>query len=187
MGLEIERDEESSLILDDRYFPILITRWAGKPTLALADAYFRWHDTMVERAEFYETKVVHMTDANAAEQPDAPVRKFIADSSASRAKAAHVALNSYVTLESKLVRGVLTVIGWAMSDTKFNPIMTPNIEVALERALADLDAAKIERPRGLEPNDYTRSLGLAAAPPAPQTIAGAHQAQINAEASRGGS
>jgi hypothetical protein len=161
MALETERDGDSSLTLDDRYFPILITRWAGKPTLALAQAYFRWHDTMLDRAEFYETKVVHVTDANAAKQPEAPVRKFIADSSAARGHVATLALASYVTLKSKLVRGVLTVIGWVMGESSAKPIMTASIEQALERALTDLDAANIERPRGLEPNAYERSVAVA--------------------------
>jgi hypothetical protein len=161
MALDIERDVDSALTLDSRYFPVLITRWSGKPTPTLAEAYFRWHDAMLYRAEFEETRVVHVTDANEAKQPDAPVRKFIADSSAARAGVAHVALNSYVILESKLIRGVLTVIGWVMGDAKSNQIMTPNLEQALDQALTDLDKAKIDRPRGLEPTAYERSIAVA--------------------------
>ena len=163
MALEIEHDGDSSLTLDDRFFPILITRWSGKPTLALAETYFRWHDLMLDRAAFEETKVVHVTDANGAKQPEASVRKFLADSAAARSNVADLALRSYVTLESKLVRGVLTVIGWVMGEAKSKPVMTASLEEALTQALGDLDASKIARPRGLDPQAYQRGLGLSVA------------------------
>lgn len=164
MALEVERDADSSLILDSRYFPILITRWIGKPTRPLAEHYFRWHDAMLERADFEETRVVHVTDATRAKQPDPPVRKYVGEASNERIRHNEVAINSYIALESAMVRGVLTVIGWVMGDNRSKMTTTPSLKSALELALVDLDRNKIARPRGLDASRYDQqSMSLAAA------------------------
>ena len=163
MVLEVEHDADSSLILDARYFPILITRWIGKPTRPLAEHYFRWHDAMLERADFEETKVVHVTDATRAKQPDPPVRKYVGEASNERIRHNQTAINAYIALESAMVRGVLTVIGWVMGDNRSKMTTTPSLAAALELALIDLDRNKIARPRGLDASRYEQSNVMSAA------------------------
>lgn len=147
---------------DDRYAPIYITTWVGTTTLEGA----RWgtEKQAAVAAELVRRgrRMITISDATRVERPPPEVRKYFADSTNANTSAhGAVSISSYVVLTNPLVRGVMTAVGW-MSEAARRVTTVATMRDALERALADLDAARLPRPVGLDPAGYEPpSAGLA--------------------------
>ena len=157
MRAERTRDGDSSLALDDRHYPVLISKWFGQPTTVLATSYFDWLGLMIDRAVFYETRVVHVIDASNASLPEAPVRTLLARSAAEmhqRFADSDAFLGAIITPDNNVVRGVLTVIRWSLTNVSLPLTMADSLDEALEQATSQLQQAGIELPANLDPKHY---------------------------------
>lgn len=152
----IVADGGASVVIDPRAWPIVIATWFGEPTEMLVDRYFAAHDGLLDRARRSRERIVLVTDAFATERPSAKARKRITDLTAAQpADVATITVASYVVIENPMIRGVVTALSWV------NPKMAESqnvatITIALDRALASLDAAGIPRPASFTSSGYRR-------------------------------
>ncbi len=152
----LDGSEGDAIALDDTFFPILVTTWVGPASVSSVDTYFVWLDAMLKRAMQEKTPLVNITDAGLAKNPNAEVRRIIAE----RTKAWGASgadthpVTSYVVIESAIIRGTLTVIGWLHGNMKSVNVAT--CAEALERGIQDLRAAGKPAPTGLIPARWKR-------------------------------
>ena len=144
----------ASVIIDDRYLPVLISVWIGQADMENA----RWYNAenrrvmqeLVDRGQPY----VMISDAAAAERPTPAVRKYFAELADDNVEGSEVlSLANYVVITSAVMRGALTAIGW-ISERAARINSVGSLQEAIERALMDLDAAGVPRPDGLDPVSY---------------------------------
>ncbi|NVB42746.1 hypothetical protein G6O69_33300 [Pseudenhygromyxa sp. WMMC2535] len=158
MRAERTRDGDSTLALDDRHFPVLISKWFGRPTVLLAKSYFDWLGLMIERAEFYETKAIHILDATEAKLPNAETRRHLAQEAArmhEQFTPRGTMLQAVVTPPSELVRKLLTVVRWSLTGDAQLPLTTvASLPEAIDDAIRRLAAAGIEAPSDLDSRYY---------------------------------
>jgi hypothetical protein len=155
-GLVIVREGTSSVVLDSRAWPVVITTWFGTPTEVLVDRYFDQHATVLERARKNSDRIVLISDTFATERPTATARKRIADRTSAHAKVAQsITLASFIVIENALIRGAVTALSWIIPSMDENELVD-SIETAIDRGLAALDAAGIARPAGLRGRTYHR-------------------------------
>jgi hypothetical protein len=149
-------DGTSSVVVDDRCWPIIFTTWFGEPTAPAVDKYFECHGRLIDRARRARERVVLVTDTFATERPAPIVRKRIVDRTAAQpADVQTIAMKSFIVVESALMRGVITALSWVDATMRESETV-PSTTVAIERALATLDAADIARPAGLTATSYRR-------------------------------
>ena len=142
------------MIIDDRYAPVLISIWRGRSELENVKWHWAEHNAIIEEFVRRGQRFVLVSDASEAERPSPTVRKFFADSSdASPKEWADFTLANYVVFTSAVMRGTLTAISW-VSERAARIKTAASVQEAIERALADLDAAGIPRPAGLDPANY---------------------------------
>ena len=119
----------------------------------------KWHNEL-QREELDALaakgqKLISISDATQAERPSPEVRKYWAESLAETTPERDAAtLATYVVINSAVMRGVMTAIGW-LSERARAIKSVSSLSDAIRDALADLDAAGIPRPAGLDPDSYT--------------------------------
>ena len=152
--VQVIRGERCHVVLDVQHFPLLFTKFVGDVTVEMFAEYFDWVVQINQRAQAEGTKIVTVTDGTQGSRPSADARAYIAAKQDEIVDAyGHLSLASYVALDSALVRGALTAIGWV---AKRGLAVTPvrSIAEGVERALADFDAAGVPRPTSLPSTDY---------------------------------
>lgn len=149
-------DGASTVVVDSRHWPIVFATWFDEPTERLVRTYFDNHARLLERARANREPFVLVTDTFATRQPSAKARKLIADlTNAQPEYATSLLVGSVIVLESAILRGVVTALGWIlprMADSE----SIATIGAAVERALALLDRNGIARPSGLSAATYER-------------------------------
>lgn len=149
-------DGASAVVVDARSWPIVFTTWFDEPTERLVKSYFENHAKLLERARANREPFVLVTDTFATKQPSAKARKLIADlTNAQPAYATTLIVGSVIVLESAILRGVVTALGWIlprMADSE----SIATIGAAVDRALQLLDRNGIQRPAGLSAQTYKR-------------------------------
>ncbi|AKF08434.1 hypothetical protein [Sandaracinus amylolyticus] len=155
-GTVVVVDGASSVVVDTRAWPVVIATWFGEPTEALVERYFAVHGEVVDRARASRTRFVLITDTFATGAPSPKARKRIVDLTAAQAPdVAALTVRSFVVIESMLMRGVVTALAWVYPKMAESENVA-TITIALERAFAELDAARVARPVGMTPRDYRR-------------------------------
>ncbi len=153
---ERTRDGDSTLALDDRHFPLAISKWFNKPTKLLATSYFDWLGLMIERAEFYDTKVVQVIDASHVDLPEPDARRFLAQGAARLAeqfKGRDTLARTFITPPSDVIRKILTVVRWSL-DIEVPIVMATSLDGALGKALAAFEPLGVDGPTGLNRQLY---------------------------------
>lgn len=159
--MEIVADPGGSIVLDDRYEPILIATWFGAPGAESIRRFFAWNDAVLARARLRGGYVL-ITDSNEAKRPAPLERRLISELTAAMPEDA-TALNvgNYVVLNNPLIRGALTAMQW-LSPSPWAITTVASCAEAITRSLADLEQAKLSAPSGLVAADYK-------APPRPES------------------
>jgi hypothetical protein len=148
-----------SLALDDRAFPVLFATWVGHADEKTVRAFYAWNDVQLKRVALERTAFALITDAVAAERPDAPVRALLAELTRAMQKdhptAETFRASSIVVLESPFVRGALTAVGWLMGgmETEY----APTCAEALQRSESRFRDRGAKWPVGLTPSGYVRA------------------------------
>ncbi len=155
----------ATVIVDDRYLPVLISVWSGQANMETARWFKAENQTQMEAIVARGQPYVMISDASNAERPQPAVRKYFAELSDDAVEGSEaLSLGNYVVITNAVIRGALTAIGW-ISERAARMTSVASMQEAIERALADLDAAGVPRPPGLDPATYR--------PPAPDQAAGA--------------
>jgi hypothetical protein len=152
----IKGDADDVIVVDDTYFPVLITTWFGAPSEGAVRDYFGWLHAMLGRALRDDSPLVNVTDSTAAGVPDATVRRVIAELTKKweSAGAGPPRVSSCVVVDSAVIRGVLQVLAWLHGDLQTSQVST--CEKALDEALDILRRAGRKPPLGLVPKAWRR-------------------------------
>ena len=154
--IETIADDHARIVVDDRYFPLVVTTWFGDPSEAMVERYFAWLVGLVDRTVAAQTKYVLITDASDAKRPRPSVRQQIAErTDALPDVVVDINVGNYVVVENPLVRGALTAMQWLSRSTWTNKTVGSCAE-AIALGLEDLDGHGIPRPAGLDPARYAR-------------------------------
>lgn len=139
-------DGGSTLIIDNRYFPLTIYTWFGAGSIPLVDEYFkrRWENDARARKE--NTKVILVTDLAHVSPPPATFRKAMGE----RAKETDVsdALHCYITsVPNALMRGVITAMQWIGGEQMKRNTNVANMAQALHLAINEYEKLGIDPPQ----------------------------------------
>ena len=157
MGTETVGGEAHGIVLDSRFFPILIATWYGDATEEDVDGFFDWQTRLADRARAVGTQYVMVTDASAAARPKPSVRRRVAQRTNEMPDVKAINAAAYVVLDNPLIRGALTAMQWISRDNWGDQTtVVATCQEALERSLADLDRVGAVRPEGLDPTAYQR-------------------------------
>jgi hypothetical protein len=151
--------QKGALALDDRTFPVVFATWIGHSDESLIRAFYAWNDEQLKRVTREKCAFALITDAILAERPEAPVRSLIADLTREMQRTHAVAetyrTGSIVVLESALVRGALTAVGWLMGGMQTE--YAPACAEAIQRIEARFRERGAPWPRGLTATSYQRA------------------------------
>ena len=132
---------------DESAWPIVYGRFAGVGTVTGFEAFVSWHTGVMHKAMAQKQRLVVVTDARAVTgtPPDvrAVVGKWISDSPR---EFEEMTLESVVVLQSALMRGVLTAVGW-LSTRKVRLTVFATLPEAWESGVAALKRIGQEPPK----------------------------------------
>lgn len=145
----------SRILVDDRFFPLVITKWEGMATTEMVIEHFAELDRLFQRAIDTGTKVVQVSDSLSTETPPALTRKAVSELSDRQVERfASVFLKpSYVAMDSVLLRGALIAINW-VSRNAINIEPYPTMAAALNAGLERMDREGLPRPAGFDIDTY---------------------------------
>ena len=146
----------SRIVIDDRFFPLVITRWTGLATIEAVREHFTELDGLLQRALDEKTKMVQVTDLLSTEAPPALTRKAISELSDKQVERFSSVLlrPSYVAMDNILLRGTLIAINW-VSRNAINIEPYATMTLALKAGLERMDREGLPRPPGLDIDRYS--------------------------------
>lgn len=130
MPLEVFRDGASAVVVDDDHPNVLVITWVGSATVKTVERFYDWAKVRVAKAQAAKRFLVMINDALDAERPGPEVRAAFARHDLE----GDVVLASPVVLDSALVRGAMTAIGWMMGDRMKGVSAHATLEDAFEAA-----------------------------------------------------
>jgi hypothetical protein len=143
------------ILIDDRYFPLVITKWVGAATIEIVREHFADLDRLLQRAADTGTKMVQVTNLLATEAPPALTRKAISELSDKQVERfGSVMLRpSYVAMDNMLLRGTLIAINWVSRNAiNIEPFST--MAAALNAGLERLTREGLPHPFGFDIDTY---------------------------------
>ena len=153
--IEYFSSPDTSLVLDDRHFPVVIATWLGKSSIDAAQALGDWLRRVATRAATEDVGFVLVYDSTQLEpKPSAKLRAFMAhDLDALDESSCGRFLGVLVRAEDKLLRSKVAMLTWLL--TRRVRITTMNsMESALVQAKLVLESAGFAPPTHLEPSRY---------------------------------
>jgi hypothetical protein len=144
------------ILIDDRFFPLVITKWVGLAPMELVREHFADLDRLLQRAMDTRTRMVQVSDSLTAEAPPALTRKAISEMSDKQVERFSSVLlrPSYVAMDNILLRGTLIAINW-VSRNAINIEPYATMPAALKAGLERMDREGLTRPVGLDVDRYT--------------------------------
>lgn len=142
-------------MIDDRFFPLVITKWVGMATTEMVRDHFAELDRLLQRAVDQGTKLVQVSDSLLTEAPPALTRKAVSELSDKQyERFSSVLLRpSYAAMDSILLRGTLIAINWvSRSAISIEPY--PTMSAALRAGLERMDREGLPRPANLDIDNY---------------------------------
>lgn len=146
----------SRIVIDDRFFPLVITRWTGLASNEAVREYFVALDALLQRALDEKTKLVQVSDLLTTEAPPALTRKLISELSDKQVERfSSVMLRpSYAAMDNVILRGALIAVNW-VSRNAINIEPYATLPAALKAGLERMDREGLPRPAGLDIDRYT--------------------------------
>lgn len=145
-----------AISLDETYFPVLIATWSGRANETTVRAFYDWSARVMRRARQEGARVVQISDAGQAERPDPVVRKLLAQlADAQSEEHEGVTIATIVVLESAVLRGAMTAIGW-LTRRSLDVVSVADMPTAIRRARELLTKAGQIPPSHLDPGAYRR-------------------------------
>lgn len=155
-GTIVMVDGVTSIVIDERMKPVLITTWFGEATVKIIDEYFDWNDARMARARATGERLVIMSDTHLIDRPTPMVRKRIAErTKASSPDYAKATIGSVIVIENALVRGAVTALGWilpSLSESRF----VASIDEGVDYCQTLLEKEGLRPPPGFSRATYRR-------------------------------
>jgi hypothetical protein len=133
---EFRAGSTGSVVIDDRYAPLIVATFVGEVDLPLGQWYEETSYRIILREAARGRRVVNIHDASRSTKAGPDMRKFWADMKRRTPPGVEAAvLANLLVITSAVMRGVITAVGW------MNP------EVAALKTFPSLDAALAEAGR----------------------------------------
>jgi hypothetical protein len=154
-------DRAVSAVLDDSFYPILLSSMTEPVVREEVEAYFHKLIQLADAAIGEREKYVVIVTSDVTKFTAAS-RKLVADAQARFMTAARdsITLSSYVPIDNALVRGAATALRWIAPEIVKTIRFVPSLKVALDEALAALEANGT--PYGGDRPALRRALGIRA-------------------------
>jgi hypothetical protein len=130
MGIEVLRDGESAIVIDDDHLNVLIVTWFGAATVKNVERFQQWSKAHIAKATAARRYLVMINDALDAERPAPEARAALARQSLET----DIVVASPVVITNALVRGAMTAIGWMMGDRMKGVTAHATLDEAFELA-----------------------------------------------------
>jgi hypothetical protein len=134
MAIEVIRDADSTVVLDDDRLPILVVTWVGPATVKNVERFYAWAGERVKKATATGQLLVMVNDALDAERPAPEARAAFTK----HQFPTKVLILSPVVLTNPLVRGAMTAISWVLGDRMKGVTSCSTIEEAFESSFEAL-------------------------------------------------
>jgi hypothetical protein len=146
--------EETSLAVDDTYFPVVFATWKGSADPTVVEAAADFLDAQLGRAAAEGVRLVCIHDALGAKRPRADMREtWEGLTQRLSGRAEEIGTLSIVIVDNTLVRSVMTAVVFFANARKRTRV-TDTRAKAIDMALQRLDAQGDVRPKGLHPDSY---------------------------------
>lgn len=133
--VEVNEGPKGTVIIDDRYVPLLVSTFIGEVELAQGRWYERIVLEVIARSVSEGRRVANVHDAGQVTRTTAEMRQFWAEmSSRNGAMLESRTLANLVVVTSSLMRGVLTAVGW-INPKVASLKLFPSLEAAVAEAL----------------------------------------------------
>jgi hypothetical protein len=150
--VEINEGTQGTIVVDDRYAPLIVSTFLGEVDLSQGLWYERIVLGVITREATGGRRVVSVHDASRATRTTAEMRQFWADMSARNAATMESrTLANLVVVTNPLMRGVITAVGW-MNPKVASLKIFPTLDAATTDALRLLREAGT--PAALPPGGY---------------------------------
>ena len=137
----INEGEKGTVILDNRYVPLIVSTFVGEVELSQGLWYERMILELIGREGAAGRRVVNIHDASRVTKTSAEMRRFWADLSARHAATLESrTLANVIVVSNALMRGVLTAVGW-MNPRVAALKLFPTLETAIAASQKLLQAA----------------------------------------------
>lgn len=134
MAIEVIRDGDSTVFLDDDHLPILIVTWVGAATVANIKRFYAWGSERAATASADGKLLVMINDALDAGRPGPEARNAFAK----HQMASDVVIASPVVITNPLVRGAMTAVGWLLGDRMKGVISCATLQEAFDASFKAL-------------------------------------------------
>jgi hypothetical protein len=144
-----------TIVVDDRYLPILLHKWQGRVEAEEAREFINYMIELLEQAQARGEVVINVSEGLEAERPDPVTRKVVGEMSdiANQRFPETLMQPGCVVLESRVLRGVITALGWITRRG-----LTVTTHATLPEAILDamdrLAAKGVPLPEDLDPYAY---------------------------------
>lgn len=163
--VKLREFSQCKIMVDDRYLPLIISTFMGRADVEAAKWHMETQNRIMLEAARKGRRVVAISDSTRSDRPDAEARKYWADSMSQTPDTIRGAtLGNIVVVNSVLIRGALTAIGWLNPKAK-ELVTVATLQQGIEMGLELLDKAGIARP-AIDPrayeaigNDFQKSAG----------------------------
>jgi hypothetical protein len=144
----------SYVLVDDRFLPLLVTRWVGESELGVSRQQKDYGEQLLLEARRVGGVILEIQDGRGAGRPDAKTRKVFAEWMLERKQNfPEAVLPSHVVVDNPVHRGVATALAW-LTGAASDMLFYPTLEAALRGALAHLERLGRVLPTGLDPATY---------------------------------
>lgn len=144
-GVHFKTDGPTSLTLDERHGPVVLTTWDGPPSLPLVTWNVEWMLEHIESLRPAQGVLVMIHDAtHLSGRPNAATRRKVAETAFDRG----ILLADIIVVTSRVVRGAMTAVNWLRGGAN-NMVVVNTMEEALEAAASVLERADRSLPESL--------------------------------------
>lgn len=156
MRTVLHGSEGDAIVVDETYFPVVISTWYGAASPQAVRAYYEWLGRMLANAMASQRLLVNVVDSAHAGVPSAEVRRLISELTLEweQRGADASTVRAFVVIESAAIRGVLNVLAWLHGGMK--SVNVASLDAAVEGSLAALSAVGQPAPPGFVVGRVTR-------------------------------
>lgn len=142
-------------MIDDRYFPLVVSLWIGPQTVGILRPAYEELDRGFERARREGTRCIQLADAMQVGRVDAAARSYTAEAVGLQVdRYADVNLRpSYVAMKNTIIRGTIRALDW-LARKQIGVQPHASFVEASEAALARMEREGLGQPKGFDPATY---------------------------------
>jgi hypothetical protein len=110
---DLRQNSKGAVVIDDRYAPLIVASFMGETDLELGRWFVEANRKLLLQHAASGRRMLSICDATLATKPTPEMRRFWADfSNASTQTMKDATLATFIVVNSPLLRGAITAIGW---------------------------------------------------------------------------